>query len=230
MGNAIMLRMEMHLHTQYSIDSWLKLDTIIKVCQKKGINAVAIKDHGTIEGAERLREKIEKKSAKIKVITGEEIFTTKGEVIGLFLKERIPYSLSPEETIRRIKEQEGLVYIPHPFIPLIANSLGQELYGFHKKIDIVEIFNARSFFRRSGKRASQFALDNGIVTAAGSDAHLASEIGNAYMELEDFSGPEEFLRNLREAKAVIKGRGWLFSPISHGILFLSKIRGKDKLL
>ncbi|MBU4560675.1 PHP domain-containing protein, partial [bacterium] len=175
-----MLRMEMHLHTQYSIDSWLKLDTIIKVCQKKGINAVAVTDHGTIEGAERLREKIEKKSAKIKVITGEEIFTTKGEVIGLFLKERIPYSLSPEETIRRIKEQEGLVYIPHPFIPLIANSLGQELYGFHKKIDIVEIFNARSFFRRSGKRASQFARNNGITTAAGSDAHFASEIGNAY--------------------------------------------------
>ena len=225
-----MLRMEMHLHTQYSIDSYLKLDTIIKVCQRKGINAIAVTDHGTIEGAERLREKIEKKNANIKVITGEEIFTTKGEIIGLFLKERIPYSLSPEETIRRIKEQEGLVYIPHPFIPLIANSLGEELYEFSKKIDIVEVFNARSFFRRSGKRASQFAQDNGIVTAAGSDAHFASEIGNAYMELEDFNSPQEFLRNLKEAKTIIKGRGWLFSPLSYAILFLSKIRGKDKLL
>ncbi|HEA47025.1 MAG TPA: PHP domain-containing protein [bacterium] len=226
----MMLRMEMHLHTQYSIDSYLKLDTIIKVCQRKGINAIAVTDHGTIEGAERLREKIEKKNANIKVITGEEIFTTKGEIIGLFLKERIPYSLSPEETIRRIKEQEGLVYIPHPFIPLIANSLGEELYEFSKKIDIVEVFNARSFFRRSGKRASQFAQDNGIVTAAGSDAHFASEIGNAYMELEDFNSPQEFLRNLKEAKTIIKGRGWLFSPLSYAILFLSKIRGKDKLL
>ena len=226
----MMLRMEMHLHTQYSIDSYLKLDTIIKVCQKKGINAVAVTDHGTIEGAERLKKKIEKKNAKIKVITGEEIFTAKGEIIGLFLKERIPYLLSPKETIRRIKEQGGLVYIPHPFIPFIANSLGEELDEFSKEIDIIEVFNARSFFKKSGMRASQFAQDNGIVTAAGSDAHFASEIGNAYMELEDFSGPEEFLRNLREAKTVIKGRGWLFSPLSYAILFLSKIRRKDKLL
>ena len=225
-----MLRMEMHLHTQYSIDSYLKLDTIIKVCQKKGINAVAVTDHGTIEGAERLREKIEKKNAKIKVITGEEIFTSKGEVIGLFLKERIPYLLSPEDTIRRIKKQGGLVYIPHPFIPFMANCLGEELYEFSKEIDIVEVFNARSFFRRSGERASQFAQDNGIVTAAGSDAHFASEIGNAYMELEEFNGPQEFLRKLREAKAIIKGRGWLLSFPTYGILFLSKIRGRDRRL
>ncbi len=225
-----MLRMEMHLHTQYSIDSHLKLDTIIKVCQKKDINTVAVTDHGTIEGAERLREKIEKKNAKIKVIIGEEIFTTRGEIIGLFLKERIPYLLSPEETIRRIKEQGGLVYIPHPFIPFMANCLGEELYEFSKEIDIIEGVNARSFFKKSGMRASQFARDNEIATAAGSDAHFASEIGNAYMELEDFSGPEEFLRNLREAKAVIKGRGWLFSPFSYAILFLSKIQRKDKQL
>lgn len=220
----------MHLHTQYSIDSWLKLDTIIKVCQKKGINAVAVTDHGTIEGAERLREKIEKENAKIKVIIGEEIFTSNGEVIGLFLKERIPYLLSPEETIRRIKEQGGLVYIPHPFIPLIANSLGRELYEFRTEIDIIEVLNARSFFRKSGKRASQFAQNHKIATAVGSDAHTCFEIGNAYMELEEFNGPQEFLRKLREAKTVIKGRGWLFSLLSYAILFLSKIRGKDKLL
>lgn len=226
----MMLSMEMHLHTQYSIDSRLKLETIIEVCQEKGINAVAVTDHGTIEGAEKLKEKIEKKNAKIKIITGEEIFTTQGEIIGLFLKERIPYSLSPEETIRRIKKQGGLVYIPHPFIPLIANSLGGELYEFHTEIDIIEVFNARSFFRRSGKRASQFARDNKIVAAVGSDAHTRFEIGNAYIELEDFNEPQEFLRNLRGAKAVIKGRGWLFSPLSYAILFLSKIRGKDKLL
>ena len=226
----MILRMEMHLHTQYSIDSYLKLETIIKVCQRKGINCVAVTDHGTIEGAERLREKIEKKNAKIKVITGEEIFTSKGEVIGLFLKERIPYLLSPEDTIRRIKKQGGLVYIPHPFIPFMANCLGEELYEFSKEIDIVEVFNARSFFRRSGERASQFAQDNGIVTAAGSDAHFASEIGNAYMELEEFNGPQEFLRKLREAKAIIKGRGWLLSFPTYGILFLSKIRGRDRRL
>ncbi|MCK4649489.1 PHP domain-containing protein, partial [bacterium] len=198
--------------------------------QKKGINALAVTDHGTIAGAERLKRRVEEKKAEIKVITGEEIFTTKGEIIGLFLKERIPYLLSPEETIRRIKEQGGLVYIPHPFIPLIANSLGEELYEFSKEIDIIEVFNARSFFKKSGRRASQFAQDRKIATAVGSDVHFASEIGNAYMELEDFNGPQEFLRNLRGAKAVIKGRGWLFSPLSYAILFLSKLRREDSHL
>ncbi len=226
----MMLRMEMHLHTRYSIDSYLKLDTIIEVCQRKDINAVAVTDHGTIEGAERLREKIEKKNAKIKVITGEEIFTTKGEVIGLFLRERIPYLLSPVETIRRIKKQGGLVYIPHPFIPLMPNCLGKELHQFSKEIDIIEIFNARAMFRVGVKKACQFARNNKIVTAIGSDAHTRFEIGNACMKLEDFNGPKEFLRNLREAKAVIRGRGWLFSPLSYAILFLSKVRRKDRLL
>jgi len=88
--------------------------------------------------------------------------------------------LSLEETIRRIKEQGGLVYIPHPFIPFMANCLGEELYEFSKEIDIVEVFNARSFFRKSGKKANQFARDNGIAIAAGSDAHTRFEIGNAY--------------------------------------------------
>lgn len=226
----MMLKMEMHLHSQYSIDSYLKLDTIIKVCQKKGINAVAVTDHGMIEGAERLKKKIEKRNAKIKVITGEEIFTTKGEIIGLFLKERIPYSLSPEETIRRIKGQGGLVYIPHPFIPFMANCLGKELYQFPKEIDIIEVFNARTMFGVGMKKARQLAQDNKIVTAVGSDAHTRFEIGNAYMELEEFNGPQEFLRKLGEAKAVIKGRGWLFSPLSYAILFLSKIRRKDRQL
>lgn len=225
-----MLRMEMHLHTQYSIDSYLKLDTIIKICQKKGINALAVTDHGTIEGAERLREKIEEKNAKIKVITGEEIFTAKGEVIGLFLKERIPYLLSLEETIRRIKEQGGLVYIPHPFIPFMANCLGKELYQFSKEIDIIEIFNARTMFKAGLRKTRQFAQDNKLITVVASDAHTRFEIGNAYMELEDFNGPREFLRNLRGAKAVIKRGGWLFSPLSYAILFLNKIRRKDKLL
>lgn len=225
-----MLRMEMHLHTQHSLDSYLKLDTIIEVCQKKGINAVAVTDHGTIEGAERLREKIEKKNAKIKVITGEEIFTSKGEVIGLFLKERIPYLLSLEETIRRIKEQGGLVYIPHPFIPFVANCLGKELYQFSKEIDIIEVFNARTMFGVGLRKARQFAQDNRIETVVGSDAHFASEIGNAYMELEEFNGPQEFLRKLREAKVVVKGGGWLFSPFSYAILFLSKIRRENRPL
>ncbi|MQY69305.1 MAG: hypothetical protein GH145_00370 [Firmicutes bacterium] len=123
-----------------------------------------------------------------------------------------------------------MVYIPHPFIPFIASSLGEELYEFFKEIDIIEGVNARSFFGRSGRRASQFAQDHKIATAVGSDAHTRFEIGNAYMELEEFNGPQEFLRNLREAKAIIKGRGWLFSPFSYAILFLSKIQRKDKQL
>jgi predicted metal-dependent phosphoesterase TrpH len=224
-----MLKMEMHLHTQHSIDSLLKLESIINICRKKGINAVAVTDHGTIEGAERLKAKVKETNAGLKVITGEEIFTTKGEIIGLFLKESIPSLLSPTETIRRIREQGGLVYIPHPFIPVMSNCLGKELHQFADEIDIIEVFNTRSMFGVGSKKARRFASQHNIAPVVASDVHVGFELGNAHMELEDFNGPEEFLANLRKAKRVISSRGWLFIPLSYGLLWWGLIKRKVKL-
>ena len=98
-----------------------------------------------------------------------------------------------------------------------------------EELDIIETFNARAIFRAGAKRARRFARDKGIISAVGSDAHSQSEIGNAYMELEDFHSKEDFLRNLREGRAVIKGGSWPLNFVSLGILFLNKITGKKLL-
>ena len=193
MENAdILLRADLHVHTCYSPDSRASLEDIIKVCQRKGINCLAITDHNTIAGALKL-----KKLAPFSVIVGEEIMTLSGEVIGYFLQEEIPRGLSAEETVARIKSQGGLVCLPHPFDHLTRSPLrSREREKLLGKIDIIEVFNARTVFPRASAKARRFARHNGFLASAGSDAHLPHEVGNAYVEMPPFNGPEDFLAKL----------------------------------
>jgi len=195
------LKADLHIHTTFSGDSQNKPEDIIKRCLELGIDAVAITDHNEIEGALRTKE-----IAPIKVIVGEEILTTQGEIIGLFLKEKIPRFLSPEETITRIKLQGGLVYIPHPFDGIrAASSLETKVLLMLKPhIDAIEVLNARIILERDIKKARKFAEENGFPMGAGSDAHNIFEVGNAYVEMGGFETPSEFLEALRRGE--IRGR------------------------
>ena len=105
-----MIKADLHVHTCYSVDCNTPLQRIVDRCLKIGINCLAVADHNTISGALKLKE-----MAPFKVISAEEIMTSMGELIGLFLTEEVPKGLSPEETIARIKSQGGLVGIPHPY-------------------------------------------------------------------------------------------------------------------
>jgi hypothetical protein len=166
---------------------------MIEACQKKGINCVGITDHGNITGALKMKE-----IAPFKVIVGEEILTQEGEIIGFFLKETVPNGLSPEEVVKRVKAQGGLVCIPHPFDRMRLSALtNRALQRIASDIDIFEVFNSRTPLYRDSERASAYAHRNGLPVSAGSDAHTTQEIGNAYIEISDFNGPEEFLKSLR---------------------------------
>ena len=202
-----MLKADLHIHTAYSMDCAVSLERVIERCLEIGINCVAIADHGTAEGALKMQE-----MAPFKVIVAEEILTPFGEIMGMFLKETIPSGLSVAETIARIKAQGGLVNIPHPYDTLrpsaLKNSVLEELAD---KIDAVEVFNARSIVRKNNTRARLFAQKHGIAQSAGSDAHTLSEIGNAYVEMPEFDGKDEFIRALADGK--IFGRG--ASPVVH---------------
>ena len=103
-------KVELHTHTGFSHDSIVSLDKVVRACLKKQINCIAVTDHNQIEGAIRLQ-----KMAPFKVIVGEEILTKEGEIIGLFLKKRISAGLSMKATINRIRNQGGIVYLPHPY-------------------------------------------------------------------------------------------------------------------
>ena len=205
-----MLKADFHIHSNYSMDCKTTLEKIIQICQKKGINCIALSDHGSIEGALKM-----KNIAPFYVIVAEEVLTTEGEIMGMFLQERVPSGLSMEESIQRIKAQGGLLCAQHPYDRFRADALKAEvLERIVGQIDIVEVFNARNPLLRSSNQARVFADTHHLPCTAGSDAHAGYEIGNAYVELPDFKGRDDFLQALVRGK-VYGHRTNLFSRLSN---------------
>lgn len=206
-GAGRLLRADLHIHTRYSMDCNTPLDKIISRCHETGINCVAIADHGTAEGALKMQ-----RLAPFPVIVAEEILTPHGEIMGMFLQETIPSGLSVEESISRIKAQDGLVCIPHPFDRMRHSGLdGNILETIADQIDIIEVFNSRSLTHQPSAKSQLFAEKYGIAQSAGSDAHLVSEIGKACVEMPEFNGRDDFLQ------ALARGRicGQRTNPITH---------------
>ncbi len=198
-----MLKADLHIHTKYSMDCQTPLDKIISRCQELGINCIAIADHGTAEGALEMQ-----KIAPFKVIVAEEILTTHGEIMGMFLKETIPSGITPQEAVKRIRAQGGLVNIPHPFETMRGSALKTEvLEAIAGDIDLIEVLNSRSPLPANSNRARDFALKHGLPGGAGSDAHTVFEIGNAYVEMPDFNTKEEFLQAVAAGKIYGKRSG-----------------------
>ena len=202
-----MLKADLHIHTKYSMDCNTSLEEIISRCQETGINCIAIADHDTIEGALEMQ-----KIAPFPVIVAGEILTPQGEIMGMFLKERVPIGLPIEEAISRVKAQGALVCIPHPFdtfrgLRLDENGL-EELVG---QIDIIEAFNARSPFSWPTTKARVFAEKHDIAKSAGSDAHTLGEIGHTHVEMPEFKDKDDFLQALAKGKII----GSKTSPLVH---------------
>lgn len=193
-GPARLLKADLHIHTKYSMDCDMELETIIARCHDHGINCIAIADHGTIEGAQRMQE-----LAPFPVIIAEEILTPQGEIMGVFLRHGIPSGLSVRETIDRIKAQDALVCLPHPFDTVRRLRMSRkELDEIVGEVDIIEAFNARSTLSRTSVKAHAFADRHGIVKSAGSDAHSPVEIGNGRVEMPPFEDRDGFLQALSE--------------------------------
>jgi predicted metal-dependent phosphoesterase TrpH len=207
-----MLKADLHMHSEHSFDSTMSAETIVERCLKKGIDCVAVADHGTIAGAIELKAK-----APFKVIIAEEILTPQGEIIGLFLTEEISSPISAEEAIDKIKAQKGLVCLPHPFDRLRGikganrrdNGRLAELADF---VDVIEVFNSRALpFGNPNGKARAFAAEHSLLCSAGSDAHVPSEIGRAYVEMPEFSSKDEFCAALKQGRIV----GHRSSPLVH---------------
>jgi len=195
-----LIKADLHIHTCYSIDCLTPLERIIARCLELGIDCVAVADHNTITGALKLRQ-----IAPFRVIVAEEIATTAGEIMGLFLSEGIRQGLSAQETISRIRDQGGLVAIPHPFgRSLFRRDNVLTSMEILSQVDIIEAFNSRTPFSSSIRRAATLTKERGKAASAGSDAHTLGEIGRAYVEMSEFDGPDDFLNSL--AKGQIFGR------------------------
>ena len=215
-----MLKADLHIHTEYSMDCNTPLEQVIKRCLEIGINCIAIADHGTAEGALKMQS-----IAPFPVIIAEEILTTHGEIMGLFLKETIPSGQSVEKTISLIRAQDGLINIPHPFDMFRHSALDSRVIEeIAEEIDVVEVFNARCLLQKNIDKAQIFAEKYSIPQSAGSDAHTLSEIGNAYVEMPEFNGRDDFLDALK------KGRisGHRTGPLIHFNSLWARLRSNNK--
>ncbi|UCC59560.1 MAG: PHP domain-containing protein [Dehalococcoidia bacterium] len=199
-----MLKADLHVHTCHSKDSTSSPDLIVRHCLEVGINCLAVTDHNSIDGALEVT-----RIAPFEVIVGEEMMTTGGEIIGLFLSELIPPRLCPEETVARIKAQGGLVCIPHPFDRFRPHSrLSRDsLEKIMPDIDLIEVFNSRTYLLRDSKRAMKYAQSHGLPGIVGSDAHVIREIGRSYIEMPEFNDVEQFRLALSKGRMVMRKTG-----------------------
>jgi len=215
------IKVDPHVHTRYSGHSTITCERLEARARKFDIDCIGLTDHDSIEGAFELRDR-----GHIKTIVGEEITTTKGEIIGLFLTKPIDKRpIKPRECLNAIKDQGGLSMVPHPFDHLRKRSLN--LVDIILEADILEVFNSRTLYKKDNEKAEALAEEHGLVRAIGSDAHLLMEIGNAYMEMADFKGPEDFMKGLRSKS--IKFHKKTAGITVHGITkVLKKMHGYGK--
>jgi predicted metal-dependent phosphoesterase TrpH len=183
------LNVDIHVHTKYSGHSLLKVETIAKVARERGLHAVAITDHDEIKGAYELSE-------MFPTIIGEEVSCTEGDVIGLFIRDKIGKG-SALEVMDKIHAQGGLVMVPHPFDPLRWGLNDEKLCA---KADLIEVFNSRVTRSSDNIKAIAFAKMRGIAAVVGSDAHTKAEIGRSWMEIDAIDSPDIFMRALPYAK------------------------------
>jgi predicted metal-dependent phosphoesterase TrpH/glycosyltransferase involved in cell wall biosynthesis len=189
---------DLHMHTDHSGDCVTPVDVLLATARERGLGAIAVTDHNEISGALDARTK----SAEygVKVIVGEEVKTAdQGEVIGLFIEERIPRGMTLQETIAEIRRQGGLVYVPHPFDRLHTVPDYEHLLDVVEEIDAIEVFNPRIAIAAFNEEAVRFAAKYRIVGGAGTDAHVAKGLGAVRIRMRDFDGAEEFLESLRDA-------------------------------
>lgn len=221
------VRIDLHCHSEASADCRTPLKAILLHCLAQGIEVQAITDHNEIWGATKLQRLAEEGGAPLTVIVGEEISSADGEIIGLFLKEKIPPGLSAEQTVDEIHGQGGLVLLPHGFDPLKRYRLTPAARArIEHEIDIVEGFNARVSRPRWNREAVSWAQARSLPISAGTDAHTLADVASAWTEtrpLRPIRDPESLLEALQRAE--ISGR-WTHPALAFWLKMWREFRGR----
>lgn len=195
MNHAPYLRVDFHTHTIYSKDSLTKPEKLIAACKRKKIDRVMITDHNTIAGARRAKELDPER-----VIIGEEIMTTGGEILAAYVTEEIPAGLPPMAVIQRLREQGAFISVSHPF-DKHRNGHWQtkDLIAILPYIDAIEIFNARCMLPQCNFQAQKFAQEHHLMGTYGSDAHTVFELGRGSLLLPNFDDAASLREALQHA-------------------------------
>lgn len=189
--NLMNLWVEFHCHTSASKDSLTSPRALVEACQRKGIDRVIVTDHNTVSGA-RAAQALDPG----RVIVGEEIMTTRGEILAAFVQEEVPRDLTPREAIHRLKDQGAFISVSHPFDSVRSGGWQEaDLIEILPQVDAIEVYNSRCWLPRFNRLARQFAEKHDVAGTVGSDAHTTFELGRSLLQLEPFEGPDG-LRNI----------------------------------
>jgi hypothetical protein len=204
-----LIDVDLHMHTDHSHDCATPVEVLMATAREKGLGAIAVTEHNEISGAVAAQALSEEYG--VKVILAEEVKTaSQGEVIGLFLTEKIARGMTLEETVAEIRRQGGLVYVPHPFDRMHSVPDYEHLLTIIEDIDAIEVFNPRVALSAFNDEAVRFAAKYRIPAGAGSDAHVAQGLGTARVRMRDFDGPEEFLESLREGEILTTPTNYVY--------------------
>ncbi len=210
MAERPLIEVDLHMHTDHSTDCATPVEVLLETARDRGLGAIAVTDHNEVSGAHEAR-RIAERMGDIKVIVAEEVKTAEqGEVIGLFIEEKIPKGLTMAETIAEIRRQGGLVYVPHPFDRFHSVPDYVHLMDIVEEIDILEVFNPRVALTAFNEEAERFAGKYRIVPGAGSDSHVAQGLGSVRLRIHDFDGPREFLEAMRDADITRKHKNLVY--------------------
>lgn len=193
------LRVDLHSHTMWSGDSTTTPEEIAEAVTASALDVLCVTDHNAIAGAVRLADELD-----CRVVVGEEVKTWAGEIIGLFLTERIPIGLQPVAVCEAIREQGGIVYIPHPFDPMrscLREDVIDDLVA-RGLVDAMEARNGKTSLEHLNRRAAEYAAEHGLAAGGGSDAHVPEALGSVYAEMDDFDDAPSFLASLHRARVV----------------------------
>src|ERR687893_2649252 len=197
------------MHTDHSWDCATPVEHLLATARDQGLGAIAVTDHNEVSGAIEAQAKAAEYG--VKVILGEEVKTAhQGEVIGLFIQEKIPRGLTLEETVAEIKHQGGVVYVPHPFDRMHSVPDYEHLLAILDDVDAIEVYNPRVAIGSFNEEAARFAAKYRILAGAGSDSHVAQGLGSVRVRMPDFDGPDEFIEALREAEITTKPSSLLY--------------------
>lgn len=196
---------DFHIHTRYSRDSLMSEDRLIRLAMERGLTHIAVTNHNNVEGAEAVRDRAAELGVddRLTVILGEEVSTSDGEVVGLFLERTIPRGLSADETADEIHAQGGLVSVPHPYDPFRRSHIQEApllRLADAGKIDAIEVFNSRVTFARHNEEAAALAARYGIPGIACSDAHSGIEVAMSFNALPAFDTADELRAALRDTE------------------------------
>lgn len=221
MGLQDRFKIEFHCHTGYSKDSLASPGDLVKTCRRKGIDRVVVTDHNTIAGA-RLAQALDPE----RVIVGEEIMTTRGEILAAFVREEVPGGLTPDQTIRRLRDQGAFISVSHPFDRCRNGSWQPEdLLALASQVDAIEVYNSRCMLPGFNRLAREFAREHNLLGTVGSDAHALFELGRSVLLVEPFEGPDELRSAIRNGLQKVRWSPPWFHVSSRYAVIYKKVTG-----